>query len=533
LPAAGFGHHAGAKLAKDAAHRLITLYSVYTDPVQGLRAVGTLVPSEESTIFGPIARGERSVLDRQTAEPSIHGVRKHDPSRFTVGGEPPKDYSVVALRTYFFLVPNVGTVLALDMNFAGDLRGCILAQRDAFDPLADKQIGGNGLLAGATEGLNANVEWGLDTYQLLAMDPIDLVLRPGARSSEGIDLNEIDDARLRRLMLKNTDIVYRPEKVPISFPQDLNGPARLVVAMWASNTVVGGLDAYGELGRRRLAEMTRVAAQIVAASGAIRAVRARTEKLLIDLRTDEPALTVESVESDLGTRRTGLTDVASELGWLELDLEFGVQTLRGPALVWGGRPLEQYQKTLREEVGFDASASAAGQMLDRASTIIEARRAALDTNQQFHLIRITNELLTRTGAAKTVAAVGAAVLSVVAATTLFAALATVPASSSWLHPVLRNAALAALVVVGSAVFGYLLWQAAWSAPRRGPAWRGLSWTTGLSALACLVVVMCQFKSVAQWTSEILGIGVAMAAVTTLLIGMQGDFGPRRGQHLDL
>jgi hypothetical protein len=381
------------------------------------------------------------------------------------------------------------------------LDGYILAQKEAFDRKARKQMAGEELLRAAACRVNGaerdqldRLEFGQDKHQLIVLSLADTGLlfstgdggpprqtngrKPGPDAEPALDLGQIDFAALARLMFKDVPINYRPKLTPISFPNDINGPDRQMVAVWATNTVVCGIAAYDDydnLGARRIRELTVAAAQTVAAANRCREIRMATQSVLQYLNL--PA----SSDQDPKRQRVELITYEHELHNLESDFAFGVDVYRGPALVRGGRPIERYQEAVRTESGFDSSVALTQRMLQHLTSIVAARRQIFDvtvsmevsqrqadqlvalnevSKRQADQVAALRELLDRTEGVKTASVVVASIAVIVSCVGLFAALATVPVSTSaFMGPQFRSAAVAALSVIFAGLLGFFVYKA--------------------------------------------------------------------------
>lgn len=501
------------------------------------------------SVFGRTVRGERAIGDLSRWKPIQFGETIWPAGTYSVRGRPPI-YDVSTVRTYFFGVPHSGAVLVTDFDFLGGLDECILAERDAFDPTVPKALGEDGLLTAASRTLALPAgEWrlrfGQDKHQFLVLGDLSAVfsLDPGAA---GLDLDAVDNAALRQLMFKDTDVQYRVDQSPISFPLDANGPVDMMVALWATNTVLAGFDAYGELGRRRLQEMVESAAQIVAAITRTREIRADALTLLedLDLATRSDLEAASPVQPGTEVRRAQLVDTAQRLSRLELDLSFGADILRGPSLVWGGRPLERYQAALRHEMLFDDTVDLTAHLVRRLASIVDSQRAVSDVDlareaaerqseqlrASAELIAVTNSLLDKTEFARAAATVVSVALAVVSVGSLFGSLASIPAAGSWLSPAVRNVAIAFAIVMFAALFGYGLHRAS----QRTLTERGAVLARRLAVPAAVVAIggfggAAAIRGARAWLLSSLSTGVVFTILTLILLALAGEFlGKRAG-----
>ena len=514
----------------DSEHRLITLYALTSREDGFQHARPTESQSSPQEAFGSTHRGERNLSDLAAWKPTVSGIKHWDGSEYLVDGHSPP-YVVHKVTSYIVTVPYAGEVLAIDVSFSGDHEQTILALRHAFDPLVGKTLGNRGILTASwPDAMPSGRTLGQDKQQILLMDENAEVF--GDRNSSNLMINELAaNDKLRQLMFKDTEVAYRPDQTPIQFPVDLNGPTGMVVAVWATNTVATGFQQYGELGRRRLEEMVQVAAQVVAATTRARQVRAETVAMLRELDEIVTYPSGEHGEGDADTKRNTLIKSSSRLARIELALSFGADVMRGPGLVWGGRPMERYQEALRVESNFDATVDTTGQLVRRVANIIDSLRAIADaqlahenSKRQSALLEATNGLLAKTSAAQTAAVVASVVLAVVAVTTLFAAFAAIPKSSPniWITPVPRNASIAALIVASAAIIGYLFRVVGRVAPpkRIKPALKWVALLLVLVSISSLAVAA--LPTTLDRTGFLVG-GLASAALAMFAIAWHGKF----------
>ena len=557
------------------ATKLMTIYSLTGSGARPWRGPDTS-PSDYETaegIFGPDARLRSAPTDLRQWEPKFFGSADWDPAAYTVTsdysvpGHAP--YTLTGVRTYFGSFLFAGDVLVLELRLHASLDGYILAQKEAFDRKASKQLAGEELLRAAASRVNGTerdqligLEFGQDKHQLIVLSLADtgLIFSAGdvgrsqqingsklaSKAELALDFGQIDFAALTRLMFKDVPINYRPDLTPISFPNDINGPDRQMVAVWATNTVVCGIAAYDDydnLGVRRIRELTVAAAQTVAAANRCREIRMATQSVLQHLNL--PA----SSDQNPSRQRVELITYEHELHNLESDLAFGVDVYCGPALVRGGRPIERYQEAVRTESGFDSSVALTHRMLQHLTSIVAARRQIFEvtvsmevsrsqadqlvalnevSRRQADQVAALKELLNRTEGMKTASVVVASIAVIVSCIALFAALATVPVSTSaFMGPQFRSAAVAAASVIFAGLLGFLVYRAS-KASLSGNLRTLIFVVTLVLAALCPVGLGLAFwlslhRGAAAHLYALVG-GLAAGLATFVLVVWQVDFG---------
>jgi hypothetical protein len=545
----------------DAAARLITIYALTGGGDQHAYSPDTSPSDYEAAerIFGPDVRLKSAPTDLHEWRPKPFGDYEWSPADYSTGKQMP--YTVTGAKTYFFNL-FAGDALAFELRLRGSLNDYIDAQRDAFDRMVKKQLAGEDLLKAAVSQVNGadrnrldRLVYGQDKHQIMVLSHADAGFifsadGDGGRAqqtstsktmhgvAEPLNLRRVDFAALSKLMFKDVEINYRPDRTPISLPDDINGPNCQMVAVWASNTVVCGIEAYnnlgpdyGDLGARRIRELTYVAAQIVAATNRCREIRMATLSVLRHLSL--PA----SLDQASDQEHVDLIRYEGELQSLEIDLTWGIDVYRGPALVRGGRPLERYQEAVRAEGGFDASVALTHRMVDHLTSIVTRRRQIFDVRHQTDQLAAINKLLDRTEGVKTASIVIATIVVVVSCVGLFATLAAVPVStgSLFLGPQFRSAAAAALSVIFAGVLGFGVYVAS-KARVSGNARKLVIATAIALAVFCLaglglaVVLWPHSGTAVHWYALIGGMMAGLAAI--ILSAWLVDFDENRKGRLN-
>lgn len=466
-----------------AVHRIITVYSLVTSQEIGFSHTQTMHDADSAPRQNPYGRGERNLSNLAYWEPRIFGRGNWDSQDYAIENRA-LNYDVKKVDTYFVQLPYAGTVLVLDLEFFGGLDECIRAEQDAFDPNVKKTLKGIRFEHAALSVLNENelkdvlggenidlrsVKLGQDKQQLLLLSDPSMVLLEPFSVGDRLSQEMLDEGRIRKLMFKDVGIAYDPAKTPVSYPSDINGPEKMLIAVWGSNTLALGLDQYNafdNLGNRRIEEMVRAMCQIVAATSLSRDVSAKAFVVLKRLGQDLSDGFFEPHQKERSTERISISRQrdaqlifdANTLSLLQLQLTFGADVLRGPSLVWGGRPLESYQETLRAETQFDATLEVAVRAVTQLSNVLQTRQATANFERGLEVVMEVRAIVDRTNDVKKAALVYGTVLASIATASLFAALSSIPGSSkgAWIRPILRNADFASLLVTGAGIFGVIL-----------------------------------------------------------------------------
>jgi hypothetical protein len=339
-----------------------------------------------------------------------------------------------------------GWTAALEVGLsASRWDGVIQAAKDAYDKnRVTISLDGATLLEQIRRLTGSpELDFGTERAQLLVVE------QPGAPPGKDFDpVTDVDQRLLRQLLIKDTDITYRPTWAPVSMPPDINGPEGTLVAVWATNTVVLG---YGDhLLPTRVEEMAERLSEAVialeACNGVLREAEAEIEG-----------------ESDWSSH-------ADALRRLQYRYTFAVERHLPQMGAKGGRPIESYYEAAARELGLVDRAATTRTVIDRL-----AEAAALSRARD---VRIT-------------AVVAGTLAALLAAAALFATLATIPSTNTLLGTAYRSAALAEGLVVGAGGIGVLLAYAALTRRQPGaPPARSLPrrWLLG-AAIATVVAAV--------------------------------------------
>ena len=240
----------------------------------------------------------------------------------------------------------------------------------------------------------------------------------------------------------------------------------------------------------------------------------RTATLSVLQRVELPASPDhDHHDPDPGRERDELIGYERELHSLEFDLTFGADIYRGPALVRGGRPVEQYQEAVRGENGFNASVELSHRMVEQLTSVVTTRRRLFEVTVSMQVARhqadqldALNELLDRTEGVKTASIIVATIVVVVSCVGLFATLAAVPVStSSFLGPQFRSASVAALSVIFAGVLGLGVYAASnVNVKRDSPAWIPILIAAIALGVACLAGLVL---AIVLWPLVLLGVSL--------------------------
>jgi hypothetical protein len=480
--------------------RVITLIALdgWSDTA-ALRAL----PGVDAELFGLAAPGGRHEFDPSSWRPHIVDLRTWDPVDYTAPNAGAA-YRVHGVRTALVHVPLAADLLLLDLDVEADLPGLILAERDAFDPALTLQIGGQPLVeaAGATGMRPAN-----DRHQLLFLAGVQRPLFPvgGDRGRE-----------LRQLLFKDVDITYRADYAPVSTPPDINGPDRQSVHVWATNTLVEGFDAYGELGRLRTLGLVQSNCQVLAATARCRQVRALAMR---ELGTGDL----------LGEAAEELRDLAEErirrLGRLRHALTVGVEMHARSAAVAGGRPLLSYHAAVVSESELPALLDVTQHLLGQVSGAVAAEEELRQVQESretaakmLSIAESVRGLLDQSEALKSASLVFASIAVVIGLAGLFGQAAAIPRGQddTLFGSLAASLLFVAVVVIAAAVLGFTLRAASrLTAP---PGWR-----RGLRNLRwALLVVTAVGVGTALAVARTAGPGWGLrSAVTAAFVGIVG------------
>jgi hypothetical protein len=382
-------------------------------------------------------------------------------------------YDVGTIVTKVRLQPSAGWTAALEVGIsASDWHGVIQASRDTYDKnRVTVSLDGAILLEQIRQLIGSpELDFGSERAQLLVIE------RPGIPPDKDFDpVTDVDQRLLRQLLIKDTDISYRPTWAPISMPPDINGPEGTLVAVWATNTVVLG---YGDhLLPKRVEEMTERLSEAVIALEACNGVLGEAEREIAG-------------ESDWSSH-------ADALRRLQYRYTFAVERHLPHMGAKGGRPIESYYEAAARELG----------LVDRAATT----RTVIDRLAEAAALSRARDARITTVVAGTLAAL-------LAAAALFATLAAIPSTKTLLGTAYRSAALAEGLVVVAGGIGVLLAHAALSRRPGAPPARSLP-TGKLLGSAIAIAVSAVLLVVAA--SGILGntFGwVLVAGASVLLVG---------------
>ena len=417
-------------------------------------------------------------------------------------------------------------LVLLDLSIEADVDGLIRAERDAFDPSVEITLAGTGLAAAALDDRTAALMPTTARQQLLFL--------PGGEFTEH-DPDALPDevaATLRQLLIKDTDIGYRPSQMAVRVPPDINGPDRQAVFVWATNTVAAGLDAYGELGRLRELGLVLSNCQALAADMTCRAIRAAA---LAEL--DEPAPAADQPAEALRERADRRIREVARLRH-ELSRDAGIAA-QGSAVA-GGRPLVSYHRAVIAESELPALLAVTEHLLEQLAAALTVEHQLRDVQearetaaQQLAVARSTQGLLNQSEALKSASVVFASVAAVLGLTGLFAQAAAIPGDqhSTYFGSLPGSLVFVLAVSAFAAVVGFGVRLAARTTlppPWRRPASAARWFLMAVSAAGILSAVAGLLGSAG---SPAVPAGVVTAAtgtvLLTILIALEFDFEHRK------
>jgi hypothetical protein len=466
----------------DVAARIITLYPVEHCPA----AVLPDDNDQSAVLFGVTPREGQSEFAASPWRPVITDVRSWEPEDY---GAPHAGtaYRVLGATTAVVRMAGDVTVLLLDLTMTATLDGIILAERDAYDPAVEIKLGAS-TLADAVLGDPARLETAESRQQIL--------LLPGGLFDPD-DLPADQAGTLRKLLVKDTDIGYRPSQMAVQVPPDINGPDRQAVFVWATNTVAAGFAEYGELGRLRVLGLVLSNCQTIAATMAARSIRAAALAEL-DAAPDH------DLDEDAETLRDRAEHRIRRVARLRHDLSRHAEVHARGTAVLGGRPLLSYHRAVVAESDLPTLLAATEHLLEQLSAALaveqqlrnvqEAREAAA---QQLSVARSTQGLLNQSEALKAASVIFASVAAVLGLAGLFAQAAAIPGAQGGTYfgslPgsvvfVLAVALFAVLIGVAVRVASRVSVPPRWRAATRWARW-ALVGLTSLGIVAAAVGVL--------------------------------------------
>ncbi|MFI5892827.1 hypothetical protein ACIA5D_22220 [Actinoplanes sp. NPDC051513] len=490
--------------------RVITLYPVSP------RSAGSSGVDQSALLFGITPRDGQSEFAPSPWRPVITGVRSWDPADY---GAPQAGsaYRVTGVTTAAARMTGGFEVVLLDIAVTGALDGIIQAERDAYDPAVEIKLGPSPLAA-AVLGDSASLEYAADRQQILLLPG-----GPDALFAHG-DPDDLPVSRagtLRKLLIKDTDIGYRPGQMAVRVPADINGPDRQAVYVWATNTVAEGLDQYGELGRLRALGLALSNCQTIAASMAARIIRAAA---LTELDTPAPAS-----DEPAETLRDRAEQRIRRVARLRHELNRDAETHAIGAAVLGGRPMVSYHRAVVAESELPTLLAATQHLLEQlgASLAVEqqlrsVQEARETAEQQLSVARSTQGLLNQSEALKSASVIFASVAAVLGLAGLFAQTAAIPGAQDGTYfgslPgsvifVLAVALFAVVVGIAVRVASRVSVPARWR-----PAVRAARWT--LIAVTSLGILAAAFGALVPAGVVVAGVG---AVALILLVAAEFEF----------
>jgi len=480
----------------DIAARIVTLY-----PVEHCPAAVLPDQDESADLFGVTPQDGQSEFAASPWRPVIAGVRRWNPEDYRAP-HAGLAYRVVGVTTAVARMTGDVTVLLLDVTVTATLDGIILAERDAYDPAVEIKLGAS-TLAPAVLGEAARLEAAASRQQIL--------LLPGGLFDPD-DLPADAAGTLRKLLVKDTDIGYRPSQMAVLAPPDINGPDRQAVFVWATNTVAAGFEEYGELGRLRVLGLVLSNCQTIAATMAARSIRAAALAEL-DAAPDP------DLDEDAETLRDRAEHRIRRVARLRQDLSRHAEVHARGTAVLGGRPLLSYHRAVVAESDLPTLLAATEHLLEQLSAALaveqqlrnvqEARETAA---QQLSVARSTQGLLNQSEALKAASVIFASVAAVLGLAGLFAQAAAIPGAQDGTYfgslPgsvvfVLAVALFAVLIGVAVRVASRVSVPPRWRAATRWARW-ALVGLTSLGIMASAVGVLVP-------------VGVAVAGIGAVLL----------------
>ncbi|MGW0911298.1 CorA family divalent cation transporter [Streptomyces sp. NPDC002784] len=276
---------------------------------------------------------------------------------------PGGDHGLTLARVDLLVVatPRGDATLLLDCEFAGDTEALAVAswlattcfERDRL------RLGGRPLLEVLRErlGLREPVTFGLNVHQLVY---------PGGRLREDV-LSHADDthraALLNRIIYRGMMPAEAADRLAVSVPPNLTNHGVTLTAHGRGVSVQAGWAVHVENG------LAVVALGMISALAVLQRTRLAAFAMM---KQNEQALTDSA--SEVRTLISRLSDGVNEL---QLDLAFGVEAYVDSLLI-PEMLTEGFQSSLRDTLGIRDSLDNSARMVERLTSVISARSAALD-----------------------------------------------------------------------------------------------------------------------------------------------------------
>jgi hypothetical protein len=375
-----------------AEHRLITLFGSDGAPAWDWVPV---VGKAGHVVF-PVD-GSREAMDRiEDQLPRVIAHTEHTLDSLTImrGADRQRGrYCITCAKTTVFLLPYGGRVLALDLIFdANTLGGCVQIMRDVAFRKRSNRISGQSLdsiveNAVAEHALPSAPPFLIGRYCELfcARDRSFLTphgwwsaehrrrrLRSLSPSASPSKLSDDIDMEVVNVIVNHDLAPHRLDYSRVRFPQAANQARDVVTALTSSTAVFAGHDPDIMNG------FILAAVQCVGSADRARLVRNDAYCALRDsgILRDQTALGKRTAD------RKPLSDLADNLGRLELELSFSVEAYLDVGLVLPDERVSAFQRDLGAAMAIPEAAMASANMLSRLAAGVEAARLQVEKRER-------------------------------------------------------------------------------------------------------------------------------------------------------
>jgi hypothetical protein len=370
-------------------HRLVTLFG--SDGVPA-RDWAPQVGDAGHVIF-PV-EGSRDAMDQLESQlPRVIAHTEHTVDSLTIfrGADPQQgQYCITRGKTTVFVLPYGGRVLALDLTFDADtLGGCVQIMRDVAFRKRRNLISGqslNSIVDTAVEkcclppapfsiGRYYELFYACDRSFLSPDGRLPDQRRRLLRSLSPISPDELsDDIDMRVVnVIVNHDLApHRRGYSRVRFPQAANQTQDVVAALTSSTAVFAGH------GPDIINGFILAAVQCVASADRARLVRNDAYLALVHsgILRDQTAVGRKAAE------RKPHSELADNLGRLELELSFAVEAYLDVGLVLPDERLSAFQRELGAAMAIPEAALACANMLSRLAAGVEASRIQVEKRER-------------------------------------------------------------------------------------------------------------------------------------------------------
>jgi hypothetical protein len=370
-------------------HRLITLFGS-----DGVPARDWVPPvGDAGHVIFPV-EGSRDAMDQlQSQLPMVIAHTEHpvDSLTMTHGTDsPPGRYCITRAKTTVFVLPYGGRVLALDLTFEADtLGGCVQIMRDVAFRKRRNLVSGQPLDSIVDMAVKKHdpppVQFAIGRYYEIFCAHDRSFLSTKGRltdrrrrhrqllsSSRPDELSDDIDMRIVNVIVNHDLAPHRRGYSRVRFPQAANQTQDVVAALTSSTAVFAGH------GPDIINGFILAAVQCVASADRARLVRNDAYLALVHsgILRDQTAVGRKAAE------RKPHSELADNLGRLELELSFAVEAYLDVGLVVPDERLSAFQRELGAAMAIPEAALACANMLSRLAAGVEASRIQVEKRER-------------------------------------------------------------------------------------------------------------------------------------------------------